>query len=242
MENLDAETTWLALEYLRGNLSEEEMDAVESRMEKDRDFYLLVHDLRQMQKAQEAAHDPQISERAQEAADTYFNASTSPKQKVKWLWWAAAASAAAILVIALTIFMNGGSYLDTYFSEAPPERTLSPSGTEIIRRGMEKYAQHDYPGAISDFETVPDTAQDYNTARYYLANAYLARKQPQRALDCLLILEARNDQKYRDGRRWLLGLIYLDQGETEKGEKELRSLQKDSNYKNSAIKEILDRL
>ncbi len=241
MENLDADATWLALEYVRGNLTDEEMEAVEARMGSDRDFYLLVHDLRQMQKAEAFVQDPEVSARAQAAADTHFAGEARHRPKIKWYIWTAAASVVAIVIFSVVLFRNNGrGYVKTYFEREPQEQFLGPSAADALRMGMSKYDKKEYKEAIRIFQSIADTASGYNTALFYIANAYLDDGQQEAALKPLLILDAMNDPQYLDRRQWLLGLIYLDQGEKEKAEKEHRALYDDktSHYMDSALREI----
>jgi hypothetical protein len=240
MENLDSDATWLALEYIRGNLTNAEMDAVEARMAADRDFYQLVHDLRQMQNAESETHEPEHLTLAQAAADAHFN-TQPPKRKIRWGWAIAAVSTAAILIFTVAMFANRGpSYIRDYFDPDEEIRLLGSQSVETFEEGMDRYQEGDYEGAASLWKSIPDTVAEYNTVSYYLANAYLAEGQLQPALDQLLILEKMNDQKYQDVRRWMLGLIYLDQGEKEKGEKELLALRNSgSDFKGSQVNEIL---
>jgi hypothetical protein len=254
MENFDEDTIWLALDYVRGNLTDAEMDTVEARMAADRAFFLLIHDLRKMQKAA-TVQDPEVSKRVQVAADAYFACEAEAEAEVEaqpdeeaprrvraaWPWWAAGAVAAILIFSVIFYSLRGESYVERYFQRAEREQSLGAASPELLRQGMSKYATRDYEGAIQDFATIADTAQQYNTANYYLANAYLELGNPEAALKPLLNLASIGDQKYLEPRRWLLGLIYLDLGEKQKGEAELRALYDDktSNYKESEIREIL---
>lgn len=149
---------------------------------------------------------------------------------------------AAAVVALLVMFFGNRSYIDRYFSPRPEETTMAPSAPQLLKQGMNAYQNQEYQESISLFEAVKDTASGYNTACIYLANAHLQLDNSSAALARLLILERIGDTKYEDDRRWLLGLIYLDQGEEGKGKAVLRELYDDpsTNYKKDELKGILE--
>lgn len=149
---------------------------------------------------------------------------TKPKAVLKKMynpqktWWIAA-TVIALLFIGFFIFKND-KYENAYAKFYQPDpgliTVMGISHNYYFEEGMVQYKNKKYNKALELWKESLKTAPQNDTLLYFTAAAYQALNQPKNATpNYLKVLQQTGSAFYKDAA-WYLGLIYLEQKQTEK--------------------------
>ena len=224
-------------DYLFNRMSEEDKAEFEREMARDEELRNEVEATREVLRAERLKARTEEKERL---LSMIRSEDARAHKRTRLLAFSLMGAAAAVIAL-LFILNQQGSYLNQYFSPRPELNSMAPTAPDLLKQGMNAYKNGEFADCITSFAQIPDTSSEYNTALIYSANAHLKLGEVDQAQAQLLRLEAMDDTQYADDRRWLLGLIFLDRGEEDRGKSYLQDLYDDpgTTYHQSDIKEIL---
>lgn len=133
-------------------------------------------------------------------------------------YWLAAAS--VLLIVALgVIFFNGPDTTEkifaTYYKPDPGMiSTMGTSDNYMFDRAMIDYKTKNYDKAIEAWENLLVTNPANDTLNYFVASAYLAKKQNDKALEYFQKVIAVSNSYFLKDAYWYAGLTMVNEGRT----------------------------
>ena len=108
--------------------------------------------------------------------------------------------------------------------DPPTLRGASDEATARFLRGMERYRQADYAGAIVDLREASQLDPEAPHALFFLGVSYLSAGQEIAAIDRLTATIALGDSAYLEESHWYLAKAYLKRRDLSSAKTELREL------------------
>jgi len=223
--------------YINKQLTPDERQAFEQRLEKDadlkqatKDFQLLFPLLEKGFRAQNLAYLKALDAELPEPKLLQVKKGTAWK---RWLGLGLAASLIAVLIAFATIYNNPKppfdvvAQVDTYFEPYPnitTSRSIDSTLKKAYEAGLEAYTKEQYELALKYWQQVPDSAISWQQWRY-MGNAYLALR-PSYATQAIEALQqAQAQESVQNGiTQWYLALAYVNNKEPEKAEPILQAI------------------
>ncbi len=142
------------------------------------------------------------------------------------------AAAAVIIVasaLAFWLLLNGGreeKLFTSYYQPDPGLPTLMSSADNYeFYQAMVDYKSGEYEKAIAAWDALLQQQPANDTLSYYLGSAWLANKQPAKAITYLEKVAANTNSSFVQDAGWYLALAWLQQGDKEKAKAALEKTQ-----------------
>ena len=231
----------LIQKYLKNNLSPDERLMFDTLMEHDMDFKADVDLAKNIKKVIRADQRVALKKELQ----TIDAAIGQSKKKYPFLKLALAASV-TILLLALAYLYTRPEVVsnEELFAQnfAPTTNVLHPliRGEDSLTQMQEIFVLYEnasYEKFIQSFDNIDITNPDY---RFYLANAYLAIGNVNKAITILQTYLKNKNAKYKTKAHWYLALAYLKNDDSAKAKKELELIKNNPDFKSEKIKKILE--
>ena len=245
MEN-DQETTAI-IRYLKGQMSPEETRAFKARLDADPklrehfEFHAKVF----------SATALSFQRRKKQLLKNLEARRGYQRQRSRTFVYSALVTAAAAMVFILVLFFTGKdpqTLANRHFKPFPDHVTKryrsaaekDTSTNNLLQAGMQAYYQDAYKKAIVKLEKARNKGKQKATAKFYLANAYLATNKPKAAIPLLKGLGSQLEPPYTPHHQWYLALAYLKLDQPAKAKPLLQALKKHEGFpKRKAAKELL---
>jgi tetratricopeptide (TPR) repeat protein len=231
-------------DYLAGELSHEEREVVAQRIKTDPGFQKLFVETKLLVTGIKAQGRQNLK---QQFIDLERSLPLIEVKKSRSLWPWISAVAATLLIVALVFRTSqkpdSAELFEEYYSPYPnivmPVVRGENQDSSARAYAFAAYEQHNYPNAVSAFETLEDQSDE---VLFYLASSYLANGQTDQAIVIWLKLSESTSSRYKNQSLWYLALANIKLGQTREAEAALKKLlEHDSSYGPRA-KELLDRL
>lgn len=105
-----------------------------------------------------------------------------------------------------------------------------PDLPDSLLKGFEAFDQQRYEESIPLFETWLQRNPDNDIVQFFLAQAYLASSQGDKALPLLESMHKRHDSSYQEAATWYLTLLYLKKGEMQHAMTLLQSFEQSESF------------
>lgn len=217
--------------YLEGNLSDDEIDIVEQRMEKDPVFQARVEIIRDTEVAQKLG-TPEFRNIVEEVGQSYKKSSHGQKKTISigYRKWVMAASILALLVSGFLLLYVFSSPADSeqlyaeYFTPYPNNMTVrNDVENDLLSTAMGLYDAEKYQEAIAAFERIEKNERS-ETVVFYEGLSYLSDSQPKKAI-LKLSLVADNDQSnYQIQAKWYMALAHIKDRASDKAKQLLNDI------------------
>ena len=112
---------------------------------------------------------------------------------------------------------------------------------ELLNEAMLHYINEQFEEARDDFQTLSGIEPDNISYQFYTAQAALSIQRAAEAIPILQRLLELEEHPFQEQSRWYLALAYLQEGELEKSQAELKTLQ-EGQFKYEAAQALLRRL
>ena len=246
---MEEKTYNLIENYLEGNLSQEELSAVKTRLQSDPEFAQKVTLFEEVEDTLGDTTRQAIRGQLQTLGETYFTNSAT-KKKIKALPfyqrpWAMAASFLLIFSIGFLFWQNQPTtnlsneqlFAQNYRAPNMDVMMRNSSAENPLQDAIQLYQKGQFEKALAGLEILQQTDPKNQKITYLIAHTYLNQTPPK-------LLEAGNSFKalieheqnvYIHKAQWYLGLIYLKQGNMEGAKTLLQAVvdSKDSNGENA---------
>lgn len=207
-------------QYLLKEMPEEHIRVFAKRIDSDQDLQIKVHTVRLMIagiQENQLRHDLQKFHDEMEVSSK----KTEPGKKVFHLKFILiAASVLIIAVLGIFLFLNNASKDERLYSEfyKPDSGLISSMGSSedyIFDRAMIDYKTGNYQAAIQNWDSLLTQKPGSDTLRYFLASAYLASNQTEKAIDYFEKVISQTDSYFLEDASWYLGLALLKKNKTD---------------------------
>ena len=206
--------------YHNGKLLGDDLISFETKLNKDKDFRILVEDLRTVLFGIE-------TQSLKEELDVFHKDITSIKtrvndhSKVKTLNWKRLAVAAVLIIGLGSFWLLGENTNDrlyaNYFTPDPGlPTTMSSNDQYEFYEAMVNYKQGKYKTAISKWETLHRVEQNNDTLNYFIGVAHLANKSEDLAIPYLKNAVVDKNFPFANDANFYLGLAYLKINDVDK--------------------------
>ena len=207
-------------QYLRNELSQEQTDAFEEKMQADKDWMKKVEDTRllvlgiqeaSLAKRMEVFHEELNSEKKQAPQSKIFRLN---------IRWAAAASVLIVAsVLAGLILTRKNKYEKLYSSYYTPDpgllTAMGSSDNYSFEQGMVDYKNGEYKKAILAWDILLRTQPASDTLHYFLGVANQALHNEPEAKKHLEFIVKDSTHSFFSDACWYLGLLLLKQKQTQ---------------------------
>ena len=154
--------------------------------------------------------------------------------KVRYLHFIKTGIAAAIIIGIGLFWMNKNPSNDRiyakYFTPDPGlPTTMSTTSNYTFFDGMVNYKQGEYKTAISKWTTLEQKSPNNDTLQYFLGVAYLADKNPAKAIPYLNKTVSNSKNLFFEDATFYLGLAYLKEDKTTEAKNVLEKSKSDKN-------------
>lgn len=215
--------------YLSGELSREEAEAFEQKLQEDES---LRKDIAAAQKVMEGiegyAFKQFLSQLSHEPRRT-----KGKTRRIVNLQYAVgiAASLLIISVVTYLIIPSGTPRFQSYFTPFPaPAETRSTEEAVLPPTALKYYTQEEFGKAIAEMEKI-DSSNRSDGMWFYLGVSYLGNERPSEALKNF---EKIQSSSYKELVRWYVALCYLEMKQEQKASTELSKIKKDEyQYENA---------
>jgi tetratricopeptide (TPR) repeat protein len=223
MECREVERGEMIERYVRGDLSERELDRLEEHVLACESCHEQLEDLSLL--------------RAALAADESAEAEAELESSwaIPWRWVGLAAAAVVVLAVLFWVRqvqppVPGGDRLAELAMVQPPPyepkslRTLDGGGERRFREAMVPYQEGRFAEAIPVLEEAVELAPDLVPARFYLGASYLLTGESRQAVDTLTRVIDSDNGSYGEWALWLRSKAHLDSGEVEAARRDLEAV------------------
>ena len=219
-DNITTEELDLIDAFLSAQETPEQKIVFAEKMEKEIDWKDKINTVRLLKAGISEAAIKQKLENFHEEIDAPKENKTAVKKMHKSysVWWAAA-SVAAIFLIGFFFFKNDkyeNAYTKFYKADPGLITVMGIADNYNFEEGMVQYKNAKYQKALELWSDPLKTNAQNDTLLYFTASAHQALKEKDKATENYLkVLKQTNSAFYKDAS-WYLGLIYLENKETEK--------------------------
>lgn len=200
--------------YLLDQLPPPEKQVLEARIAHDPDYALAVEEMRWMMSlAQVARHD-----RMQAQVQAAGARARSAPGWTRGVYLSAAAAVALLAAFGAYWWLRPPSWkrlANQYNTRPLSYEVVMGAGSDrafsIYNEAVKQGPGASFDAAIAALRAIPETDSSYNTAQYYLAQAYLGKQDPQSAIPIFqgyLVRTSDSELLYHDAK-WYLALALL---------------------------------
>ncbi|MEM7086649.1 MAG: hypothetical protein AAF489_10735 [Bacteroidota bacterium] len=219
--------------YLQDTMPDEQRRQFEHQLQSDKDFRLLVEDVKVMLLGVESAslksnleqfHDEMVPVRTlneSESSKTDIPTKKTPPKILKYL------TAAAIVIFIGAFWLESRSsttdrlYAKHFKPDPGLPTTMGATQNFKFYDAMVNYKQGEYEIAISKWETLLSSEQKNDTLHYFMGVAHLADGNEKKAIDYLQKLTENGSNSFKKETAYYLGLAYLKADNVEDAKKYL---------------------
>jgi tetratricopeptide (TPR) repeat protein len=221
-------------DYLRGQLTPDQQETFETKMQTDATFAKTVAEQRALQEGITAFGQTQLKADLQTMHQQLFGADEQPaaEARVRRLPWRAIAVAASIAIIAMAgywVFFTGPDYEQLYASNFEHYSINFTNRTNASEPGtveiQQQYQRQEYGAALAGLERLANNQPDQPRLQLALGLAYLAENQLPEAAATLQTVD---DPLFQPTAQWYLALTYIRQKEKTKAIAILKPIAADS--------------
>jgi len=235
MSDLSNYTSEEAIErYCLGNMDEEERLAFENQLEEDNELKTLLEELKP------AILALKLEGLRSNLQEIHLEKGKNSGRSKRLIYIGVAASISIIaLFFSLSLQRSNKELFDAYFQPYPDVITKrSSAGEPSSDSSMSSYSSNDYEKTIESLSSNPKLSSDQ---LFYLAQAYLALKEGEKAVE---ILEGNSfeDSKLKSQVNWYLALGYLLTENETKGKELLYTLAQSQSSNKERAEELLQKL
>ncbi len=121
-------------------------------------------------------------------------------------------------------------------------REARPDLPESLLEGFEAFDRQQYGESIPSLEAWLQRNPDNDIVQFFLAQAYLAKGQTDKAFPLLESVYKRSDSAYQEAATWYLALLHLKKGDTQRATSLLEVLEQSESYYRTQAGELLSHL
>lgn len=228
--------------FLQGDMSAEERQAFVHRMNQDTALKQTTEEMEMLFLGiQEASLQKRLDRYHEDLSAGSNNHTGSPKKSFSPKAWLAAA--AVVIATAFSIWwflLKTGREDDLYaryFHPDPGLPTLmSTTETYAFDRAMIDYKTGGYAAAIKAWDSLLQLNPQSDTLNYFLGSAWLAMKEPKKAIALFEKIIANPRSVFIKDAYWYLGLVWLKEGDITKAKSFI--LQSDHAEKESLLSNL----
>lgn len=240
MKCLEVEQGEMIERYVRGDLSETELDRLEEHVLACESCHEQLEDLSLLRAA--------LAEDESEAIEE-----VTPPQRIPWHWIGLAA--AAVLILALIVWPRlvgppgpGGDAIARLAEVEPPPyepKTLRTNGSEAelqFREAMVPYQEGRFVEAIPGLASAVAIDPNLVPARFYLGASYLLTGEAREAVDHLSRIAEIEGSPYREWALWLRAKASLGLGDMATARQDFEEVVKSGGDLEAQAREVLNEL
>lgn len=214
--------------YLEGELSKEEREAFENRLNSDKAFqeefqlYQDTEDLLGESASLLLKEKMQLMEKEE--------ISEAKVKQVNWLPYSAIAAVVLLLIVSFFWFdsnqsLNSQQIMGDYFESYPAANLRGSAKMEKpFNQGLSAYIGNNYVQAAQGFLAVTPLESEYMEAQLYLGNAYLASGNYVAAIEPLKRVYESQDSRFAEAASWYLLLGYVGLNDVDSFKKLARNI------------------
>lgn len=222
-------------DYLEGNLSAAEVNALEKRLdENEEEMETLKVALRVKTSAYLAGREKL---RAKLSAELQDIEASRPSRSIAFQWWHFAAAAISIVAIGSWFFLNneisGEELFSMYYKRPPAFEYRGETSQNALNQAFKSYKNNDFAAAILQFkQAAPEENKEFhNEIAFFKGISLVETKEWQQALSEFTQIQA---GQYLQDAKWFSALIHLQIGDIEKAKDILVKLKRDEVYNSRA--------
>lgn len=209
-------------DYLKGELSNQEMITFDRRIIEDREFATAFE---QYQTSIQIIKNTAF----QKEVESFLESRSTPKSSKFPIYWISGIAACLLIILTISFWGNSltsSELFDKYYQSYPNVLTTREL-TDLT--GYEAYSNGQFDQAITWFETNNSKS---DTLQFYLALAHIELAQFNEAKDALLLIDKQSI--FYQQKVWFLGLLYLRSNNNDKAIDLLQQINEgDFEYKKS---------
>lgn len=231
------------IDYLAGNLPPTRQRGIEQWLNESEEAEALLRGIQEAQRL--GIHLPDVQTRLVERVNAFEHpTANAPKRPPVQVWLRYAMQAAAVLAGAVIVWLgydfsqlNARQLFQEQFAIHAFEysRAKSASPQEVSSAIERFYMEGQYDSCIQLFERQLAVANGSAVNNFFVGNAYLHQKQPEKALLCfqqvLTINQYSPDRYYHDDSEYYLALSYLANDQLEEAAKQTRAIVQNPQHK-----------
>ena len=233
--------------FIRGIASEEEVNLINERMDKEPEFRQSMEELRKSLLLIDLAGLEELKKRTSSIVENQGKTSIIPSSPRKLI---ALGFIVLLLLISVFLYFRHSTHktlqniFDQHFVQYPtptPNRVENAPGLKPWSLAISAYNRKEFPTATTHFGEVMTAMQGVDVeAEFYMAVSRLASGESTEAATTQLQEISEGNSTYRDQAKWYLALSYLRSRNSSAAQKVFEEIaQSPSHYKQAEATEIL---